>query len=143
MLLNAMTLLCELGIICATFIFLRNELAWQKLLEDAGRPEKSKEKLIMLSLSLVATGSVILLTIVGAGNISIGLKHAWNRTKKLTKMATSIFPTKIHDRASMVFQHPQDIKLGSTREEQAPEQQMSGMEDKKHQMEHTAAITLH
>jgi hypothetical protein len=80
---------------------------------------------------------------VGAGNISIGLKYAWNRAKKITKIATSIFPTKIHDRTSMVFHHPEDAKLGSTREEQAPEQQISGMEDKNHQMEHTAAITLH
>jgi hypothetical protein len=143
MFLNAMTLLCELGIICATFIFLRNELAWQKLLEDAGRPEKSKEKLIMLSLSLIATGSVIVLTIAGAGNISIGLKYAWKRVSKFSKMAAPIFPTKIHDRTSKVFNNPEEVKFGPTKEEQAPEQQISGMEDRKHHMEHRTSITLH
>jgi cytochrome bd-type quinol oxidase subunit 2 len=87
---SAMSLICELGIIASTFIFLRNEIAWQQWLKDAGHSGRSRDEVAMLIFSLVATACVIFLAIIGRGNITGGLITAWSSVRKLSAIATSI-----------------------------------------------------
>jgi hypothetical protein len=88
-------LICEVGIITATFIFLRNQLAWQKLLQDSGNPSHGKVELIMLILSIATTGSVILLAILGGGSITRGIKIALMGARKVSRIAPSILHSTI------------------------------------------------
>jgi hypothetical protein len=90
---NAVMLICEVGIITATFIFLRNELAWKKLLEASGRPVSVKVDRMMLIVSMVTTASVICLAILGSGNITSGLKNVWRGVRKVCKIAPSVLPS--------------------------------------------------
>jgi hypothetical protein len=90
---NAVMLICEVGIITATFIFLRNELAWKNLLEASARPVSVKVDLIMLILSMVTTASVIFLAILGRGSITSGLKNVWMGVRKVRKIAPSVLPS--------------------------------------------------
>jgi hypothetical protein len=85
-----MSLICELAIIASTFIFLRNEIAWQQWLQDAGHSGQSRDKMAMLIFSLVATACVILLTLVGGGNVTIGLNNAWKAAKKVSTIIPSV-----------------------------------------------------
>jgi hypothetical protein len=95
-----MSLICELAIIASTFIFLRNEIAWQQWLQDAGHSGQSRDKMAMLIFLLVATSCVILLTLVGGGNATIGLNNAWCEERsvlhsckdKAAKKVTTIVP---------------------------------------------------
>jgi hypothetical protein len=91
MLCNAVMLICEVGIITATFIFLRNELAWKKRVEASGRRVSVKLDLIMLILSIVTTASVIFLAILGRGTVTSGLKNAWMGVREVCKIAQSVF----------------------------------------------------
>jgi hypothetical protein len=102
---NVVRLICEVGIIAATLIFLRNELAWQKLLEDSGRQGHGKAQLTMLILSIVTTASVMLLTILGSGNITRGMKIAVRGARKFSRVASSILPSTIRkDKTFMTVQ---------------------------------------
>jgi hypothetical protein len=111
---NAVTLLCELGVISATFICLRNQLAWQKLLDDSGRMNSGRQ-LVMLILSLAATASVILLTIMGTGNILSGLTTAWRGVKKISKVAPFVTSIRTRqDRISKTGYNPEDKQFDAT-----------------------------
>jgi hypothetical protein len=122
-----MTLICELGIIVSTFIFFKNEIAWQKWLKEAGRSSGSRDKMAMLSFSLAVTASIILLTVVGGGNIAIGLKNTWRGVRKVSTIMTSIDPSMVpHWRTFKTFVHPMHNAVDPNLEDEAPVGQFHG-----------------
>jgi hypothetical protein len=125
-----MTLICELGIIASTFIFLRNEIAWQKWLKHAGLSGRSRDKMAMLIFSLVATACVIFLTIIGHGDVTSGLKIAWRGgVRKVSQLATSINSSMLqpHLRLFHTSVHPTDKDDDAKQEDEAPAQGLHGL----------------
>jgi hypothetical protein len=107
---NAVMLACEVGIITATFIFLRDGLAWRKAMRESGSPEHYKMELSMLILSIITTASVIFLSILGSGNIMRGLKSAWMGARHVSKIAPSIIaPSMRKDRTFTILQNMEEI----------------------------------
>jgi hypothetical protein len=125
----AMSLVCELAIIASTFIFLRNEIAWQQWLKDAGHSGRSRDKMAMLIFSLVATACVIFLTIIGHGNITGGLKNAWRVVRKISQLATSISSSILRPHLRMLNTpvHPTDKDVDPKQEDEAPAQGLHGL----------------
>jgi hypothetical protein len=124
-----MTLICELAIIASTFIFLRNEIAWQQWLKDAGRSGRSRDKMAMLIFSLVATAFVIFLVIIGRGNITTGLKNAWRGVRMVSELAPTIKSSMLPRlRMFNTFIHPVDKDLVPKQENEAPAGRLHGLE---------------
>jgi hypothetical protein len=106
---NAVMLACEVGIITATFIFLRNGLAWRKAMRESGSPAHDKMELSMLILSIITTGSVICLAILGSGNIMRGLRSAWMGARQVSKIAPSLISASLRkDRTFTTFQNMEE-----------------------------------
>jgi hypothetical protein len=125
-----MTLICELAIIASTFIFLRNEIAWQRWLKDAGHSGRSRDEMAMLIFSLVATACVIFLVIIGRGNVTNGLKNAWRGVRKVRELAPSINSSMLqpHLRMFNTLIHPMDKDLVPKHENEAPAGRLHGLE---------------
>jgi hypothetical protein len=119
---SALSLICELAIIASTFIFLRNEIAWQKWMKDAGHSGGSRDKMAMLIFSLVATACVIFLVIIGRGDIIRGLRNAWTGVSKISQLATSINSSMLQTRLRMfnTSVHPTDKDVDPEQEDEAP-----------------------
>jgi hypothetical protein len=131
-----MTLVCELAIIAATFIFLRNEISWQRWLKDAGHSGRSRDKMAMLFLSLVVTACIILLTIIGRGNITNGFKNLWRGVRKVSTIAPSIEPSMLPRlRTFKTFIHPADRDVDPEHEAEAPSEGL-------HALKSTSVISM-
>jgi hypothetical protein len=116
-----MSLICELGIIASTFIFLRNEIAWQQWLKDAGHSGRSRDKMAMLIFSLVATACAIFLTVIGRGNIMSGLNNAWKGVRKVSTIATYTDPLMLsHLKIFKTSIYPTDKDVDPKQEDEAP-----------------------
>jgi hypothetical protein len=125
---STMSLICEVAIIASTFIFLRNEIAWQKWLIHAGHSGSSRDKMAMLIFSLVATACVIFLTIIGRGNTMSGCSNAWRIVTKVSELATSIDPTTLpHLRIFKASIHPLGKDVHPKQDEQAAAEGLHGL----------------
>jgi hypothetical protein len=132
---SATSLICKLGIIATTFIFLRNEIAWQEWLKDAGSSGGSRDKMTMLIGSLAATACVIFLSIIGHGDITTGVKNAFGFVRAICRIATSTSPVMLpHWKIFKTLIHPVDKDAGHKPAEQAPAEQL-------HDMNSTSAAT--
>jgi hypothetical protein len=128
-------LICELGIIASTFIFLRNEVAWQQWLKEAGRSGGSREKMAMLIGSIVATACVIFLTLIGHGNITSGFKNAFKCVREVSKIAASANLSMLsHLKLFKTFIHPDDKDADPKQEEEASVARL-------HDLKNTSAAT--
>jgi hypothetical protein len=123
---TAMSLICELGNIASTFIFLRNEISWQQWLKD--HSARSTDRMAMLILSLVATTCVIVLTIIGHGDVTNGLKNTWRGVRKFSEVASSINPSRLHHRMFNTSVHPTDKDVDPVQEDEAPSDGLHGLE---------------
>jgi hypothetical protein len=106
MLCTLVGLVCEVGIIAATFISLKNRLAWQKFQLDAGHLTERKE-IVMLSMSLVTTTCVVLLTFLGSGSLISGLKQMWKGVRKLSTVVPYDSTGFAQSRMSRLGQRPE------------------------------------
>jgi hypothetical protein len=124
----AMSLICELGIIVSTFIFLRNEIAWQKWIKDAGHSGGSRERMVMLIFSIASTACIIFFTIVGRGNMMSGLKMTWKGVTKVSKIATSVGSLMLpHFKTFKTSIHPTDRDDDPEQEDEASSEGLHGL----------------